>query len=405
MNKRLFFIFLLGTVLLSGCWSKKELTDLALVAGLGIEKNEEGKYVGTIQVVNPGNVAEGQQGGGSGQGPPVSVYSATGDNIIEASRELSTKVSRRLYYAHTNLVVIDEQLAREEGITKILDAMDRDPEFRVTTTVIIAHGVKAGDIMKALTPIDKIPSSKIIKTLKFTEESWGEHLNVNIKEIINALTSSGKEPLITGFHLVGDHDEAKKMESIQQTAPAAIIQTNGLAVFKEGKLIGWIHGEAAKGSVWILDRIKRTNVTINWKEEKGAISYQVMRQKTNISARMQDGQPIITVEVRAEGDIGEVIVPIDLTDPHVFLEIEKGAEEEIKKEIEQAVQEAKEYKSDVFGFGEAVRRLDPDAWETLKAEWDDRHFPELQVEVKVDAFVRRSGLRNKSFLSQTEENR
>ena len=34
----------------------------------------------------------------------------------------------------------------------------------------------------------------------------------------------------------------------------------------------------------------------------------------------------------------------------------------------------------------------------MKKTWNERYFPRLQVKVKVDAFVRRTGLRNKSYL-------
>ena len=167
-------LILAGFALTSGCWSNKELNDLALVSALGIDKNEKGRYVGTFQIVNPANVAGGLQGGGGGQGPAVSVYSTSGDNLVEVSRRASTKISRRLYYAHTNLVVISEELAREEGISKIMDALDRDPEFRETATMVIARETKASDIIKTLTAIDKIPANKVIKTLKLTEKRWGE---------------------------------------------------------------------------------------------------------------------------------------------------------------------------------------------------------------------------------------
>ena len=46
VNRKVTFFFLLmtSTILLSGCWSKKELTDLAIVAALGVDKTEDGKY-------------------------------------------------------------------------------------------------------------------------------------------------------------------------------------------------------------------------------------------------------------------------------------------------------------------------------------------------------------------------
>ncbi|PEU49991.1 spore gernimation protein KC, partial [Priestia megaterium] len=113
MKRKGAFLLLLMTmmVLLTSCWSKKELTDLAIVAALGVDKTKDGRYHITLQIINPGNVAGGMQGGGGGtQSPPITIYSASGDNIVEASRRASGRISRRLYYAHTNLVVVGEKM-------------------------------------------------------------------------------------------------------------------------------------------------------------------------------------------------------------------------------------------------------------------------------------------------------
>ena len=81
------------TLFLTSCWSKKELTDLAIVSAMGIDKTKDGRYHITLQIINPGNVA-GIQGGGGTQSPPITIYSASGDNIVEASRRASGRISR-----------------------------------------------------------------------------------------------------------------------------------------------------------------------------------------------------------------------------------------------------------------------------------------------------------------------
>ncbi|MGC4378474.1 Ger(x)C family spore germination protein [Fictibacillus sp. Mic-4] len=393
-------LMMIGVTLISGCWSKKELTDLALIAAFGIDLDKEGRYVGTLQIVNPSNVAGSQQpGGGGGQGTAVSVLSTTGDNLDEVSRRASTKISRRLYYAHANVIVISEKLAKKEGINSILDAFDRDPEFRNTATLVIARGTKSADICRALTIIDKIPANKIIKTLKTTENRWGENIFTNIQDVMKSLVSDGKEPVITGIQLNGDPRQAKNLENLQVSSPEAILQTNGLGVFKDGKLIDWFNGKRARGVVWILNKIKSTDVNINWREKKDAIAYEVIREKTSVSATMKNGNPRMSIHVRAEGNIGEARAPVNLTDPGVLKKIEKVLKKEIKHEIQDAVQAAQKNKADIFGFGEAVHRSAPDEWKKMKLDWNDKYFPKLKVNVKVEAFVRRTGLRNKPYSS------
>jgi len=395
IKKLLFFLVILGnTLLLSGCWSKKELTDLAIVAAIGIDKNEEGRYVGTLQIINPANVAGGMQGGGGSQGPPVSVITGTGDSIVELSRRTSRKLSRRLYYAHTNLVVISEDLAKEESISNILDPLERDAEFRSTAIIVIAQGSKASDIVKVLTAIDKIPANKVIKTLKFTERTWGENFSVNMQEAIKTLVSPGKELVVSGFRVSGDGDKGGKMENTQQTEPSSLIYAGSLAIFKTGKLTAWIDGKTARGCVFLLDKLKASAIAAKWEGKDEAIIYELIRQKTTVMAKMEKGKPRVSIEVQAEGNIGEARVPIDLNSPDVLLKVEKEIEKEIKKEITMAIKQAKKNKSDIFGFGDALHRSNPEAWKKMKSKWNDVYFPEVKTDIVVNAFIRRTGLRN-----------
>ncbi|WP_409978343.1 Ger(x)C family spore germination protein [Anoxybacteroides tepidamans] len=390
-------VLLIHITILSGCWSKNELTDLAFVIAVGLDKTEDGKYVETFQVVNPGNVAGATQRGGGSGGIPVTLYTATGDNLVEASRKGSKKISRLVYYAHTNLVVIGEELAKE-GIMDVFDAIERNPQFRTTATVVVARKQTAEELLSVLTPIDKIPASQIIKTLQMTEKIWGENLDVHAGEIIEALSLTGKEVVMSSFRLEGNKNTGKQQKNVQSIEPYAKLHADELAVFKKGKLIGWISGEDARGVLWVLNKIRQTALSVDWEQKKEAVVYKVMRAKTKVIAQMNKGTPVISVFIEAEGDVGETLVPFDLTNPTQIAKLEEKIEKEIQKEVQKAIQRVQQEKSDIFGFGEVIHRSYPDEWKQMKKTWNERYFPRLQVKVKVDAFVRRTGLRNKSYL-------
>ncbi|MFZ4453908.1 Ger(x)C family spore germination protein [Salibacterium aidingense] len=394
-----FFSMLLSISILSGCWSNQELPDLALVSAIGIDLSEDGEFVNTIQVINPGNVAgEGMQNTGGSESPPVSIYTEHGYNMTEAQRRISKKVSRELYYAHTNLLVIGEKLAEERGIQEIFDALERDNEFRTTTKVVVAQDAKAEEIIKTLTSIDKIPANKVIKTLRSTERIWGENINLETRDLLQKLISPGTSPVISCFRAPGNEDKGEAIEGIQETQPPFRLQAAGLALFKDGKLIHTVDGDTSKGILWVLDKIKETGVSLDWKQNKEAIVYEVIRQKTSVSAQVKNNQPKVSVEVSAEGDIGETSVPIDLRKPHVLKDLEGLVEKEIKANLLSSIKKTQELQTDVLGFGEAVHRADSEAWKEMKKNWNDEYFPEVEVDVKVNAFIRRTGLRNKPFL-------
>ncbi|MGE7603445.1 Ger(x)C family spore germination protein [Peribacillus sp. NPDC097675] len=398
-HKAVFLYMILITIFLSGCWNQKELNDLAIISAMAIDKNDDGTYTKTIQIINPGNVAGGLQGGGGGQSPAVSVYSATGQSVLDAHFNATSKVSRRLYHSHANLLVISEELAKEEGITTILDAFERDPEIRTTLKVVIAHDTKAGDLLKTLTAIDKIPAEKVNGTLRITEIAKGEQIEVKLQDLISTLTSDGQEPVLSGFRMKGKVKQGKDMKNVQKSELDTTLEADGLAVFREGKLIDWYQGETSRGVVWILDKIKETNVKLDWGGERNSLAYTVIRQKAKVSANTNKPLPVITIRIRAEGDIREVRKPINLDDPTIILDLEKELRKEIKMELEKAVKKTQQNKTDIFGFGEVIHRSNPKQWERLKSDWNENYFPKLTVQVEVEAFIRRSGLRKNSYLS------
>ncbi|MGG3495728.1 Ger(x)C family spore germination protein [Peribacillus simplex] len=405
MNRKrlvLLWMMLIATIFTSGCWDKRELNEMAIVSAVGLDKNKEGKIVGTFQIINPSNVAGALQGGG-GTNPPISIYRATGDNVLELDSSATTKISRDMYFAHANLVVIGEELAKEEGLNYIFDAFERSPEFRATTRIVISRGVKAKDIIETLTAIDKVSAEKIIRTIEVTEKNQGENISINLQEVIKNLLSTGKEPIISGFTVRGDTGKEDKMENTQSSEIKANPNAAGIGVFKDGKLIDWLDGDKAIGAMWVLDRIESTNLNIDWEDKKDAVTYQVIRQKTNVSVKMENGKPKVFIKVRAEGDIREVNVPLNLTDTHVLIDIEKKLAKKLKKEMEDAVVRAQENKSDIFGFGEIMHENHPKEWKKIEKNWDDVSFPKLEVDVQAETFIRRTGLRNKPFLSNLKK--
>lgn len=405
MNRKrlvLLLMMLIAATFTTGCWDKTELNEMAIVSAVGLDRNKEGRLVGTFQIINPGNVAGALQGGG-GSNPPISIYRATGDNVLELDSIASTKISRDMYFAHANLVVIGEELAKEEGLTNIFDAFERSPEFRATTRVVIARGVKAKDIVETLTAIDKVSAEKVIRTIETTEKTQGKSISINLQEVIKNLLSTGKEPIISGFTVRGNKGKEDKMENTMSSDIEANPIAAGIGVFKDGKLIDWLDGDKAIGSMWVLDRIENVHLYLDWEGKKDAVTYSVIRQKTNIGAKMVNGKPKISIKVRAEGDIREANVPLNLTDMHVLIDIEKKLAKDLKKEMDNAIVRAQKNKSDIFGFGELMHESHPKEWKKLEKNWDDDTFPKLEVDVQVETFIRRTGLRNKPYLSNLKK--
>ena len=81
-----------------------------------------------------------------------------------------------------------------------------------------------------------------------------------------------------------------------------------------------------------------------------------------------------------------------LSKPEDIHKIEKMLSEEVKKEINMALNKAqKDYSSDIFGFGEYVHKYYPKYWKKAMDEWNDV-FSRLPADIRVEAKIRHTGL-------------
>jgi spore germination protein KC len=386
------FLLLWMVSLLTGCWNKRELNEMAIVMAMGVDKVEEtGEYRVTFQVVNPGTVAPGTTGGG-GNGTPVTIFSGTEKTLFKAVRKTSQKVPRQLFFSHMKLLVIGETIAKE-GIQDLIDFFERNPETRLTTKVLVTRDVEAESMLKILTPVEKIPANGITRQMELTEKVWAENVNIEMEDVVKGLVSEGGEPVISGVKIVGKLEEGNKKSNLEQTDTVALAEIKGVALFKEGKLRRWLDGDKVRGVLWLQNKIESSIITTDCKDQKDAISIEIVRSKTGVTAGVLARKPLIHINIRQEGYVGEVTCPIDLTKKEEIAKLENEWERETKKQVMEAVKVAQSEKSDIFGFGEAVSRENPKAWEKMKKEWN-KTFAEIEVDVNVDAFIRLPGKRN-----------
>lgn len=390
---------LLCPVLLTGCWDRTELKDINIVSAIGIDvggDDVDNRYRVTVQLINEGLITGATQGG-KGEGAPVTTFSAKGSNVAEALRKIGPKLPRELFFPHIQLMVIGEELARQKGIQDLFDWIERDSEFRTLFPILIVRNNTAKNVLQIMTSLEPIPSAKIVGGLESTKKTWGEFASTRADKVIQQL-GGGKVAYLTGVQIIGDPEQGNSLTNVQEISPQTELEIKGLAILKKGKLKKWLDGDKARGSTWINNELTETVLNLNCKKKKKGIAVDVMRSDAKIKVEIKNKKPIIHLKVRSEAHISEVHCPIDLSKHETIEKLEKQMEKEIKEEIMMAVEVAKEQQSDIFRFGEYVNREDPKLWKKIKKKWDDEIFPETEVNVNVQAFIRRTGSRTKPYI-------
>ncbi|AZV41434.1 hypothetical protein BAOM_0823 [Peribacillus asahii] len=388
-------VFLLFT---TGCWNSRELNELAITLAMGLDRATDGQYLVTAQVVNPGEVA-GKGGGATGHSPVI-IYQATGKTVFEAIRRITKESPRKIYPSHLRILVIGESLAKE-GLGKPLDLLSRDWELRSDFNIAVAKGMRAEDILKVPTSLEKIPANSLFSTLETSAKAWTATNAVTLDELIANIVMDGKQPVLTGIRadIKGDKKTALGKQNVEMIDFPARLRFQELAVFDRDKLVGWLNEKQSITYSVITNKEHSTTVNITCPKGGKAV-YEVKKSNTEMKGKVKNGKPEIDLHIYVEGDVGEVECQIDLTKPESIDQLEDSYEKGSEKMFQQSIKQVQENnKVDIFGFGEAIHRADPIAWKQLKKDWD-KHFENVSVNIKVQGEIRRVGTISNSFLDK-----
>lgn len=380
---------------LTGCWSRREIHELAIASAIGIDKSEKG-YLVTVQLINPGEIAA--------KAPTtrtaVTTYRASGESIFEALRKLTLETPRKIYLAHIRLLVFGEDFAKE-GIGKALDLFSRDHEIRTDFYIVVARNTKAEKLLNILTPVEKIPSNKIYTSLEMSSKAWAPTKTVQLDELLRSLISKGKNPVLTGVFIKGDPKIGMDIHNVEKVNARTTVQICTLAVFKNDKLVSWLTEPESKGFNYIEGNVSNTVFSVPCSKE-GKLTVELVRTKVNVKGKVEYEEPKIDIELWAEANIADVECEIDLLNSENIYKLEKKVAEKIKEVMEASVKQAQHLQSDIFGFGEAIHRADPNAWKELKKDWD-KEFEDLEVNIQVITKIRHTGTLTQPFLNEAKE--
>lgn len=375
--------------LLSGCWSRRELNELSIATALGFDKTDDGFLV-TVQIVNPSEIA----GQNVTNRSEIVMYTSKGKSIFEAIRKFTTESPRKIYLAHTRSIVFGEELSRE-GISLTLDFLSRNHEMRTDSMIVIAKNNTANNLLKIQTDLEKVPANKIYIALETSEKSWAANKVMFLDDLINSLTTEGQHPVLTGVTVEGDVNYGASSANIENVFPKTDHKIDSIGVFKEDKLLGWLTPDQSIGYNYATNNL--INAVFALDVEDGLVTIETTKSDSKIKGQVKNGKPVINLEINTEGNIGELQSNLDITKNQVISKLEKKYSENIKNIVESAIQEAQStFKSDIFGFGDAIHRESPSDWKTLKENWDEE-FANMKVNVKVNAKINDLGTITKSF--------
>lgn len=408
-------------VLLSGCTHAIEPNDLAYIVAVGFDKSDaKGEYDITLQIANPQAISGGaDEGGGEGGKKTITNLTVTSTDIFSAVNLANHVYSKDLSLAHTKLLVISDELAREGELQSLCVTFARSEEIRPNAFLSVAKG-SAKEYLGSIKPTNEVNPVKYYEVIY--DVDYTAYIPKNQIKDFYAFEASPERENVLPLSAVkkpggkgedkgsgskenekGTQNEYGGFEFMHENFIAGEIelggdietQTCGMAVFRDGKMIAECGGiEALLYNMLTGDYVMSEISYENKKTPDTPVTViQSQRKKPRISVDIEGTTPKIKVRLFLESDLrtlseGYVIeMDIDNFEKQVSAEIKAAAEKFLYKT-------AREYKSDIIGFGSRIKHKFRTFDEFDAYGWQDR-YPLSDFEVEVDFAIRRSGLINK----------
>jgi len=379
--RRLRFLLALAVSagMLTGCWDRREINDVAFVLGTSLDK-EGDRLVASLQFPLPSTMGgAGSRGGGGGTGGDKPWYSNSviGKSLGEIRYKQQRSVSRHLFLGHRRVFLFGEELARS-GIERVLDEVVRNPISRLDTYVLVTEG-PAAEMLNADVTVEKLPVEKI----RELNNTFMNH-PANFKYVIDVLNSEGID---LALPYIRKHVRTGGVER-DQIVPLL----DSVAVFREGRMVGILQGYHASSLLWMMDEARRPLVIIPGPTGKGSITVQMQRTSSSIRPVIRGRDISFRITLDGYGYVMENTTNQDLSS-HGRLEIAerllRGTLEEQAKETLDLLQ--REWHADPLGLGREIHRHAPRLWKEIRDGWKDI-YRELDIAVEARAHLENTGL-------------
>lgn len=360
-----------------GCWDKNELNSMAIATGVAFDKNESEEYINmTTQVINLGTLAPAAVQSGITT-PPFWNIKTRGKTVFDCIRNTSMQSPKKLYWAHNQIIVFSEDLARQEGVGQYLDFFLRDAEPRTSIWVLVSKGL-ASDILEMDSKLDPIPAMNISSLIENRRYN-GKVAAVDLYEFSNRQLSQATAPVMSYIQLLGADGEKTPL-------------LYGTAVFnRHYKMIGTLNERETRGMLWVINQFDNGLLVVPNPLGQGDLSIEIISSRTKIKPQIENGELKIKVLVMAKGALGDADAFVDVLDQKSWEIINKGQAQTIRQDILLSLKQARLLKADIFGFGDAVYKKYPREWKEIKEEWQDI-FPALEVDIEVQTTLVRPNM-------------
>ena len=388
--------------LLTGCYDKKEVNNVAYVVSIGIDKSEidPKKISVTFEFVLPLAV----ESESSLENKTSTYTTIEASSLYTALNLVNSYISKEINLSHNKLIVFSEEMAIN-GISEYTSTLAHDRNFRSNMYILISK-CKAKDYIENTSSIFEKNPAKFYDLLFDSYEYTSFSDNSLLNEYIIKSFSNTTQPtaMLGNISITPENNEIDNADisfsQMYQPSNANYVAGNipkkggpdteliGLSVFRYSKLVGELTGEETLYYLISNNTFKECNYSIcdPLSTDKNIDFKLSKKNNTDISVTMIDGVPLIKLKANINANILSINLDVNYMNKENLEKLEHELEYILKQNMRNYLYKtAKEFRSDISGFGNKASKnyLTWDKWE--ESNWLDIYqFSYFDVEFNVN---------------------
>lgn len=304
----------------------------------------------------------------------VHIITTIGNNMFEATHNLSSRLQYPISNKHLKVLIITEDIAKNKKYVKeILDGINRDFVINRGMQLVIIKD-KAEELLKSIPNATRqeVVEGTLFSLLSNVQNS-SSFTSKTLTKFIDEMETCGASiiPLV----------HAKKDE----------VEFSGGGVFKDYRFVGYIDSVENKAMAILNNDIKLDGFDVDY----NGINLSILATRFKSKMKLINSEDIkIKYEVKINAEINEYTLADGIRIDNE--EIIKGMEAALNKKIEDDINTTilkmqKEFKTDVFGVATYLNKYHNKLWMEVENDWDEI-FPNADITAEVKVNLKRRGL-------------
>lgn len=382
-------VILLVVLVMTGCWSRRELTEVSFTGMLGLDW-EDDQYVVTVNILSPRRVAS-ETGKGDQK---VWTVSERAPAIDQAISRLDQMLSRSITLAHIRAVIYGEDLARH-GIGQSLDYLLRSVEIRPTAWVGVTPG-RAMDLLKARPRQEMALSDSPIGYQDAATQRSSITPSRRKTEVANLLREEGISLTLPSYRIAEEPPPRLEGALKAHAGEDTEVAFGGAGVFLGDRLVEWLSPEAARGLLIAHGRAVHGAVSAPCESNGSRIVYRLRKSSGKVTTWVTQGKVRSRIEAKVVADVNDFGCPVAESTSVAVDILHKRLEKQVMSQIQAALDVQRTSGADIFGFGQALFRHSPEEYTRREKGWTET-VRQMPVEVSVNVQVPRLGQINRTY--------